>query len=134
MREIAKRKKCYYMPQSPLTDNKTWKGVIGRQGDSDINRSGRCLLQFCATNELCIMYTFFRHKEIHKYTWYRDSVGQRSTIIFGIVSADLFSSVVDVCVKRGAEVSTDHHLVVCILRGLKHPRTLETIQSTKSIE
>ena len=34
------------------TDDKTWKGVIGRQGDSDINRNKRGLLQFCATNEL----------------------------------------------------------------------------------
>ena len=75
-------------------DNKTWEGIIGRQGDSDINRNGRCLLQFCATSELCIMITFFRHKEIHKYTWYGDSVGQRSIIVFCIGSADLFSCVV----------------------------------------
>ena len=26
------------------TDDKTWKGVIGRQEDSDINRNGRCLI------------------------------------------------------------------------------------------
>ena len=37
----------------------------------------------------CIMNTFFRHKELHKYTWYRDSVGQRSIIDFCIVSTDL---------------------------------------------
>ena len=36
---------------------------------------------------------------------------------------DLFFSVVDVRVKRGVELSTEHHLVVCILRGLKHSRT-----------
>ena len=41
------------------TDDKTWKGVIGRQGDSDINKSGSCLLQFCATNKLCIIIPFF---------------------------------------------------------------------------
>ena len=44
------------------SDNKTWKSVIGRQGDSNTNRNGRCLLQFCATNGLCIMNTFFHHK------------------------------------------------------------------------
>ena len=26
------------------TDDKIWKGVIGKQGDSDINGNGRCLL------------------------------------------------------------------------------------------
>ena len=100
-------------------DNATWKGVIGQHGDPDINKNGRCLLQFCATNGLCIMNTFFQQKRIHKYTWYRDSLGQRSLIDFCIVSADLFSTVSDVRVKRGAELSTDHHLVVCTLKALK---------------
>ena len=96
------------------TDDKTWKGVIGRQGDSNTSRNGRCLLQFCDTNGLCIMNTFFQHKGIHKYIWYRDSVKQRSINDFCVVSADLFSSVVGVLVKRGAKLSTDHHLVFCI--------------------
>ena len=100
-------------------DNATWKGVIGQHGDPDINKNGRCLLHFCATNGLCIMNTFFQHKRTHKYTWYRDSLGQRSLIDFYIVSADLFSTVSDVRVKRGAELSTDHHLVVCTLKALK---------------
>ena len=102
-------------------DNATWKGVIGQHGDPDINKNGRCLLQFCATNGLCIMNTFFQHKRIHKYTWYRDSLGQRSLIDFCIVSADLFSTVSDVRVKRGAELSTDHHLV----------ENFETLEKTK---
>ena len=100
-------------------DNATWKGVIGQHGDPDINKNGRCLLQFCATNGLCIMNTFFQHKRNNKYTWYRDSLGQRSLIDFCIVSADLFSTESDVRVKRGAELSTDHHLVVCTLKPLK---------------
>ena len=33
--------------------------VIWRQGDSDVHRNGRCLLQFCAINGLCIMNIFF---------------------------------------------------------------------------
>ena len=33
------------------TDNKTLKGVIRRQGDTDIIRNIRLLLQFCATNK-----------------------------------------------------------------------------------
>ena len=86
-------------------DNATWKGVIGQHGDPDINKNGKCLLQFCATNGLCIMNTFFQHKRIHKYTWYRDSLGQRSLIDFCIVSADLFSTVTDVRVKKAYRTS-----------------------------
>ena len=43
-------------------------------------------------------------------------MNQKSTIDFCIVSSDLFSDVLDVRVKRGAELSTDHHLVVCSLQ------------------
>ena len=113
----------YIIKNVKKQNKKTWMGVIGRQGDSDINRNGEYLLQFCATNGLCIMNTFFRHKEIYKYTWYRDSVGHRLIIDFCIVSADLFSSLVDVRLKRRAKLSTNHRLVVCILRSLNHPRT-----------
>ena len=98
------------------TDSLTWKGVIGRNGDSDLNTNGRRLLDLCCSNGLSIMNTFCQHRDVHKYTWYRGALGQRSPIDFFIVSADLFSHVLDVRVKRGAELSTDHHLAVCNLR------------------
>ena len=60
------------------------------------------------------MNTFFQHREVHKYTWYRPSMDQKSLIDFCIVSSDLFSDELDVQVKRGAELSTDHHLVVWV--------------------
>ena len=70
-------------------DDKTWKNVIGSQGDSAITRNGRFLLQVCATNVLYIMNTFFRHKRIYKYTWYRDLMRQRSIIDFCICLSGL---------------------------------------------
>jgi exonuclease III len=97
-------------------DIQTWGSVIGRNGDAHQNANGEKVLDFCCANGLSIMNTFFQHKDIHKYTWYRDSLGQRSMIDFFIVSSDLKANVLDVCVKRGAELSTDHHLVVCTFR------------------
>ena len=108
------------------TEDKTWKYVIGRQGDSDINRNGRCLIQFYTTIRLCIMNNFFWHKEIYKCTWYRDSVGKCFTIDF--CSADL------VCGRcsYGAVLPTDHHLVVCILRSLNHSRTRKQFRTRRA--
>ena len=97
-------------------DADTWKGVIGKHGVTGVNENGRYLLQLCCSDGLRIMNTFFQHREVHKYTWYRPSMDQKSLIDFCIVSSDLFSDVLDVRVKRGAELSTDHHLVVCFLR------------------
>ena len=74
------------------------------------------------------MNTFFQHKRIHKYTWYRDSLGQRSLIDYCIVSTDLFSTGSDVRVTRGAELSTDHYLVVCTLKALKPLRKRKTFR------
>ena len=95
------------------TDTDTWKGVIGKHAVTGLNENGRFLLQLCCSNGLRIINTFFQHREAHKYTWYRPSMDQQSLVDFYIVSSDLFSDVLDVRVKRGAELSTDHHLVVC---------------------
>ena len=113
-------------------DKATWKGVIGQHGDPDINKNGGCLLQFCATTRLCILNTFFEHKRTQKYTWYRDSLRQRSPIDFCIVSADLFSIASDIRVKRGAELSTKHNLVVFILKALKRLIKQKTFRSRKT--
>ncbi|TWW77685.1 hypothetical protein D4764_12G0010750 [Takifugu flavidus] len=45
-------------------------------------------------------------------TWHQDALGRRSMIDFVVVSSDLRPHVLDTRVKRGAELSTDHHLVV----------------------
>ncbi|CAF3356026.1 unnamed protein product [Rotaria sp. Silwood2] len=98
-------------------DSQTWNGVIGQNGDTDLNQQGRQLLDFRANGSLSIMNTFFQHKDIHKYTWYKtgNSIAPRSLIDFIIVFDNLRRAVMDVRVKRGAELSMDHHLVVSIL-------------------
>ena len=98
------------------TDTDTWKGVIGKHRVTGLNENGRYWLQLCCSNGLRIRNTFFELREVLKYTWYRPSMDQKSLIDFCIVSSDLFSDVLDVRVKRGAELSTDHHLVICSLR------------------
>uniref|UniRef100_A0A672IJD6 Formin homology 2 domain containing 1 n=1 Tax=Salarias fasciatus TaxID=181472 RepID=A0A672IJD6_SALFA len=46
----------------------------------------------------------------------QDTLGRRSMIDFVVVSSDLRPRVLDTRVKRGAELSTDHHLVVSWIR------------------
>ena len=54
--------------------------------------------------------------------------------LISVLSQQTCFPVVDICVKRGAELSADHHLVVCILRGLELSKNKEMIQTTKSIQ
>ncbi|KAK3534617.1 hypothetical protein QTP86_016770, partial [Hemibagrus guttatus] len=92
-------------------DSDTWRGMIGRNGPPDLDSSGVLLLDFCASHSLSITNTMFKHKGAHQYTWYQDTLGWRSMIDLVIVSSDLRPHVLDIRVKRGAELSTDHHLV-----------------------
>ena len=96
-------------------DVTTWESVIGRNGDPHQNANGERLLDFCCANGMSIMNTFFPHKDVHKYTWYRQSLQQKSLIDFFVVPSCAKRMVCDVRVLRGAELSTDHHLVLCTL-------------------
>ena len=58
----------------------------------------------------------FKHKGVHMCTWHQDTLGRSSMIDFVVVSSDLRPHVLDTRAKRGAELSTDHHLVVIWLR------------------
>ncbi|KAK0141183.1 Craniofacial development protein 2 [Merluccius polli] len=98
------------------SDSETWRGVIGRNGPPDLNPSGVQLLDFCARHRLSITNTMFKHKGVHMCTWHQDTLGRRSMIDFVVVSSDLRPHVLDTRAKRGAELSTDHHLVVSWLR------------------
>ncbi|KAI3364127.1 hypothetical protein L3Q82_010796 [Scortum barcoo] len=58
-----------------------------------------------------------KHKGVHQCTWHQDTLGRRSMIDFVVVSSDLLQPyVLDTRVKRGAELSSDHHLVVSWIR------------------
>jgi len=74
--------------------------VPGRRGDAASDNDGRLVLQLCCNSKLCIMNTLVQRGDVHKCTWCRDSLGPQSHNDFFIVSADLFRSALDVCVKH----------------------------------
>ncbi|KAK3518703.1 hypothetical protein QTP70_008587 [Hemibagrus guttatus] len=93
-------------------DSDTWRGMIGRNSPPDLNSSGVLLLDLCASHSLPITNTMFKHKGAHQYTWYQDTLGRRSMIDLVVVSSDLRPHVLDTRGKSGAELSTNHHLVL----------------------
>lgn len=94
----------------------TSKGLIGRNGLPGRNQSVGQFLDFCAGWSLFTTNTVFQHKVLHQRTWHEDGLSQRSMIDFGIVSSDLRPFLLDTWVRRGAELSTDYHLMVSWIR------------------
>jgi hypothetical protein len=43
--------------------------IVGTNGEVTLNNNRKNLQIFAHSNNLKIMNTFFKHKEIHKFTW-----------------------------------------------------------------
>ena len=90
------------------------------------NDSGSGLLRFSAENEFSIKNTHFEHQEIHKCTWKSPGRRLRSIIDYFLVRADRRQDVNDVRVIRGAEIGSDHHLVLMKMKVRGRKQTKKT--------
>ena len=108
-------------------DVEEWIGVIGKHGERVKTDSGSRLLRFSAENEFSIMNTHFEHKEILTFTWKCPGRQLRSIIDYFLVRADLRKDVNDVRVVHGAEIGSDHHLMLMKMkvRGRKQTKKTE---------
>lgn len=89
--------------------------VVGKYAEEVQNDSGERLLEMCNQYNLTITNTYYAHKDIHRYTWERPSLQQKSIIDYIITKKTTHFQVHDSRVKRGANCGTDHHLVVAKL-------------------
>uniref|UniRef100_A0A0K8SN56 Reverse transcriptase domain-containing protein n=1 Tax=Lygus hesperus TaxID=30085 RepID=A0A0K8SN56_LYGHE len=75
------------------------------------NDNGQRLAQLAMAKNMVISSTFFPHKDIHKRTWCSPD-----GVTFNQIDSRHKSAVMDVRSVRGANVDSDHHLVVSRLR------------------
>ena len=94
-------------------------GVTGLHGVPGVNENGERVVDFCAEKEFCVGNTFFKHKDIHKYT----RVGQsrngevRSMIDLVLFKRNMLKDVCDVkCIRGLSGGLSDHMIVLCKLR------------------
>lgn len=76
-----------------------------------INMSRHLAKRNLFSSGLKITNTFFRKKNINKYTW--SDRGLRSLIDYVIVNDKMSPLVMDTHVYRGCDISSDHYLVIC---------------------
>ena len=112
-------------------DVSIWGEVLGRNGEEVCNENGRRLLQFSSEHNLWIANTWFPHKRIHKYTWECRGRGLRSMIDYFLIGKEARKQVADVKVVRGAEIGSDHYLVLMKVK-LKMQRSQRTTERQPS--
>ena len=98
------------------TANEQWKGTIATEGIVVMNENGERVLEFCAINDLVIGGTLFKHKDIHKFTWESPKHRDRNQIDHIAINGRYRRSLLDTKAMRGADVGSDHHLVIAKLR------------------
>ena len=93
------------------TDYGTWGGTIGKHGIGEENDRGERLLNFCASNKLSIMNTFFEKRQNKKWTWESPDGKTKNLIDYNIINRRWKTNVLDVR-TCAAEIGSDHKLVM----------------------
>ena len=93
-----------------------YKDILEKYGEQIRNDNARRMLDMCQVNNMIVANTFYEHKDMHTYTREEPSRGERSMIDYMLIERENRTSVMDVRVKRSAEISSDHYLLVTKIR------------------
>lgn len=92
--------------------------TVGRnslhQGSND---NGIRMINLAASLNMTISSTWFPHKDIHKATWVFSDGNTRNQIDHFLIDAGHGSDVMDCCSYRGANIDSDHYLVIAKIRA-----------------
>lgn len=92
-------------------DNTEWKETMGTEDLGQMNENGLLFAEFFSLNDLVIWGSLFPRKQTHTATWV--SPDHRTENQIDYFAIDGWRRVLlDVGVKRGADVDSDHHPLV----------------------
>ena len=99
-----------------MDNNEGVEHIVGMHGIGERNDNGNMFTEFCADYDLIIGGTWCPHKRHHKVTWVSPDKQTENQIDHFAIKRSWRKSLLDVRSKRGADVGSDHHLVVAQLR------------------
>ncbi|XP_050506239.1 craniofacial development protein 2-like [Diabrotica virgifera virgifera] len=88
-------------------DNK----VVGPYGEINQNDNGERLIEICENHQLKITNGFFKHRDVHKYTWTQTTRNLKSIIDYIITKQNTNMQVQDTRAYRGITCGSDHYVV-----------------------
>jgi len=89
---------------------------MGQQGLGEMNDNGERFADLCATSNLVTGRSYFQQRRIHKATWVSPDLQTESQTDHMCIRKRLRRTLQDVCVRQGADVASDHHLLVARLK------------------
>ncbi|VDP23750.1 unnamed protein product [Schistosoma margrebowiei] len=93
-----------------------YEDIMGRHGLEVRNENGERFANLFVFNKLVIGGTIFPHKRIHKTTWISPDHTTENQIDHICINKKFRRTMEDVRTRRGADVASDHHLVVANLK------------------
>ena len=97
-------------------DRTGFENVMGKEALGQRTGNGERLLIACSNNELKVGGSICAHRRIHKGTWRSADSSSVNQIDHICISRRWISALQDVWVYRGADVATDHYLLVAKLK------------------
>ncbi|KAJ8391318.1 hypothetical protein AAFF_G00091050 [Aldrovandia affinis] len=97
-------------------ENDSCDRAIGRHGCGVRNNNGQRLVDFCLKNNCVVGGTIFPHKTTHKLTWKSPDGLTTNQIDHILINRKWHRSLQDVRVCRGADVNSDHYLVMANIK------------------
>ena len=97
-------------------DNSGYEYCMGKEAMGERNDNGQRLIDICLENGLVIGGSVFQHKNIHKATWTSPDNRTKNQIDHIVINQKWRRSMKDVKAIRGADIGSDHNLVLCKLK------------------
>ena len=94
------------------SNNEGLEHVMGRHGIGNMNENGELFSELCARCDLIIGGTVFPHKTCHKVSWVSPDNIMENQIDRIAISKRFRRPLLDVRNKRGADIGSDHHLMI----------------------
>ena len=98
------------------TNNEGKEATMGRHGWGVMNNNGSRLIDFYQENKLTIGGTIFQHKNIHKIIWKSPDGHTQNQKDHAPINKMWRGTLQDVRALRGADVGSDHNLVLMKLK------------------
>jgi endonuclease/exonuclease/phosphatase family metal-dependent hydrolase len=96
--------------------NTGYNGVMGNHELKHLNENGERFAYLYSLNQFVIESSIFPHKRIYKATWRSPDHVTEKQIDYICINKQFLRSWKDVRVMRGADIPSDHHLLMSIVR------------------